>query len=86
MASLPHPPCPHTQVHNPATGKVIAKMPLMRADETKAAVAAAHSVWPEWRRETAKARGVILRRWHDLIMQNVDDIATIMTVRGEVWG
>jgi acyl-CoA reductase-like NAD-dependent aldehyde dehydrogenase len=35
------------QVKNPATGQVLAKMPLMRADETRAAVAAAHSVFPQ---------------------------------------
>ena len=39
------------QVKNPATGKVLAQMPLMRADETRAAVAAAHSVFPQVRRE-----------------------------------
>jgi acyl-CoA reductase-like NAD-dependent aldehyde dehydrogenase len=51
------------QVKNPANGKVIAKMPLMRADETRAAVAAADAMFPEWKRQTAKQRGAILRRW-----------------------
>ncbi len=51
-----------TQVHNPATGKVIATMPKMKADETLTAIAAAHAVFPKWSNMTAKERGAILRR------------------------
>lgn len=68
------------QVRNPATGKVIATMPNMKADETLAAIAAAHSVWPKWKTLVAKERGAMLRRWHDLILASADDLATIMTV------
>ncbi|MEW5311842.1 MAG: hypothetical protein WDW38_003527 [Sanguina aurantia] len=67
-------------VLNPANGKTLATMPLMRADETRAAIAAAHSVFPQWRAKTAKERCVVLRRWHDLIVQHSEDIAVIMTM------
>ena len=50
------------QVFNPATGKPIATMPRMRTDETRAAIAAAHSVFPQWRAKTAKERAAILRK------------------------
>lgn len=50
------------QVINPATGKPIATMPRMKANETQTAIAAAHSVFPTWSRMTAKARGALLRK------------------------
>ncbi|KXZ55521.1 hypothetical protein GPECTOR_2g1070 [Gonium pectorale] len=68
------------EVHNPATGAVLATMPRMRADETRAAIAAAHAVLPQWRHKPAKERAAILRKWHDLILQHQHDIATIMTL------
>ncbi|WIA28425.1 hypothetical protein OEZ86_010970 [Tetradesmus obliquus] len=66
-------------VHNPATGKVIATMPKMRADETLTAIAAAHAVFPTWANTTAKERGAILMRWYQEILNASDDIAAIMT-------
>ncbi len=55
-------PCSARQVKNPATGKVLAKMPMMRADETRAAIAAAGAVFPQWKRLTAKKRADYLRK------------------------
>jgi hypothetical protein len=51
------------QVTNPATGKHIATLPLMNGAETKAAIAAAASVLPQWSALTGKERGAYLRRW-----------------------
>lgn len=67
------------QVFNPATGKPLATLPKMKADETLAAIAAAHSVYPSWSALTAKQRGAVLRRWHHLATEASDDIAAIMT-------
>lgn len=67
-------------VTNPATGQVLATLPKMKADETMTAIAAAHAVFPQWSNTTAKERGAILRKWHDLILDARDDIATIMTM------
>jgi acyl-CoA reductase-like NAD-dependent aldehyde dehydrogenase len=50
------------QVLNPATGKVVATLPKMKADETLTAIAAAHAVFPQWSNTTAKERGAILRK------------------------
>ena len=41
--------------------------------------AAAEAALPAWRARTAKERSVILRRWFDLINENADDLAYIMT-------
>ena len=66
-------------VTNPATGEVLAQVPDMEATETRRAIEAAKAAWPEWRRKTAKERATLLRKWHDLMMANVDDLAWIMT-------
>jgi len=50
------------QVTNPATGKVLATVPKMKADETLTAIAAAHAVFPQWSKTTAKERGAVLRK------------------------
>ena len=66
-------------VTNPATGEMLAQVPGMEAAETRRAIEAAKAAWPEWRRKTAKERATLLRKCHDLMMANVDDLAWIMT-------
>ncbi|MEM5447216.1 NADP-dependent succinate-semialdehyde dehydrogenase [Paraburkholderia guartelaensis] len=67
------------EVKNPATGAVIGTVPRMGAAETRRAISAANAAWPAWRSTTAKERSVILRKWHDLMMENADDLALILT-------
>ena len=66
-------------VINPATGKLIGTSPIMGAAETKRAIAAANAAWPAWRDKTAKERSAILRKWFELMLANVDDLALILT-------
>ncbi|QGZ63955.1 NADP-dependent succinate-semialdehyde dehydrogenase [Paraburkholderia acidisoli] len=66
-------------VINPATGALIGTVPRMGAAETRRAISAANAAWPAWRAKTAKERSVILRKWHDLMMENADDLALILT-------
>src|SRR5215468_4329219 len=66
-------------VINPATGKLIGTSPIMGAAETKRAIAAAEKAWPAWRDKTAKERSTILRKWFELMLANVDDLALILT-------
>jgi succinate-semialdehyde dehydrogenase / glutarate-semialdehyde dehydrogenase len=66
-------------VVNPATGKPIGTVPLMGAAETRRAIEAANAAWPAWRAKTAKERGAILRKWHDLQIAHRDDLALILT-------
>ncbi|RQH05392.1 NADP-dependent succinate-semialdehyde dehydrogenase [Paraburkholderia dinghuensis] len=66
-------------VTNPATGALLGTVPRMGAAETKRAIAAANTAWPAWRAKTAKERGAILRKWHDLMVENADDLALILT-------
>ncbi|WP_431323355.1 NAD-dependent succinate-semialdehyde dehydrogenase [Rhizobium sp. YTU87027] len=68
------------QVTNPSTGEVLATLPDMGGAETARAIAAAHRAQREWARMTGKQRAAILRRLFDLLVQNVDDLAVILTM------
>jgi succinate-semialdehyde dehydrogenase/glutarate-semialdehyde dehydrogenase len=67
------------KVNNPATGEILGTVPLMAANETRRAIEAAKEAFIDWRRKPAKERSFLLRRWHDLIMSNVDDLGALMT-------
>jgi len=66
-------------VTNPATGEHLGTVPNMGAAETRRAIEAANAAWPAWRKKTAKDRAAILRKWFDLITENADDLALLMT-------
>ena len=66
-------------VTNPATGEAVGTVPHMGAIETKRAIDAANAAWPAWRKRTARERSLILRKWNDLMLENADDLALIMT-------
>ncbi len=67
------------EVTNPASGEVLGSVPNMGADETRRAIAAADAALPAWRSLTAKARAQVMRRWFDLMMENQEDLAILMT-------
>jgi succinate-semialdehyde dehydrogenase/glutarate-semialdehyde dehydrogenase len=67
------------EVKNPATGETIATVPRMGTPETRRAIDTANAAWPAWRATTAKQRATILRKWHDLMLENADDLAKILT-------
>ena len=77
MAETPH---GRYALHNPADGKRLAELPRCREDETRRAIEAAQAAFGPWRRSTAKARGEILRRWYELMVQQRDDLATLITL------
>ena len=66
-------------VTNPATGAQIGTIPNMGTAETRRAIDAANAAWPAWRKKSAKERAAILRKWNDLILENTDDLALLMT-------
>ena len=51
----------------------------MGRGETRRAIEAAKDSWAGWRDMPAKDRSAILRRWHDLMLANVDDLGKLMT-------
>jgi succinate-semialdehyde dehydrogenase/glutarate-semialdehyde dehydrogenase len=66
-------------VTNPATGETLGTVPRMGAAETRRAIEAANTAWPAWRKQSAKQRSAILRKWNDLMLANAEDLALIMT-------
>ena len=68
-----------TAIFNPATGEPIGEVPNMGRAETRSAIEAAQSAQPAWRALTAKERAAHLRRWYELMLENREDLARIMT-------
>jgi succinate-semialdehyde dehydrogenase/glutarate-semialdehyde dehydrogenase len=66
-------------VLNPATGEKIADVASMGAEETRRAIEAAERAMESWKALSASARSAILERWYQLIQENVEDLAVIMT-------
>jgi len=66
-------------VTNPATGEEIARMADLGQAETARAIDAAYAAQPAWAAKTAKERSAILRRWFELIVENADDLARLLT-------
>ena len=66
-------------VINPATGDIVADAPLCGAAETERAINAAQTALPAWRALTAKDRANLLRRLFQLMIDNQQDLARILT-------
>ncbi len=64
---------------NPATGEIFGTVSFCGAEETQRAINAANESLDNWRSKTAGERSVILRKWHNLLMENQADLAAIMT-------
>jgi succinate-semialdehyde dehydrogenase / glutarate-semialdehyde dehydrogenase len=68
------------QVDNPASGEILGSVPKLGAAETRQAIDAANAAFPAWAKKTGKQRAAVLRRWFDLMMENQDDLARLMTL------
>ena len=67
-------------VTDPASGELLAHVPLMGAAEAVRAIEAADAALPAWRARTAKDRAQILRRWYELMLEHEQDLALLMTL------
>ncbi|MCW2387321.1 succinate-semialdehyde dehydrogenase/glutarate-semialdehyde dehydrogenase [Sphingobium sp. B11D3B] len=66
-------------VTDPVDDVAIGTVPACDDVDTNRAIEAADAALPDWRARTAGERCAILERWHALVMENVDDLARIMT-------
>ncbi|XP_074646706.1 succinate-semialdehyde dehydrogenase, mitochondrial-like [Tubulanus polymorphus] len=66
-------------VTNPADGSSVGTVPDMSKEDVKSAIDAASQAFRRWNKTTAKERGVILRKWHDGLMANQEDLAKLLT-------
>ncbi|WP_409265199.1 NAD-dependent succinate-semialdehyde dehydrogenase [Pseudomonas sp. KCJK8521] len=64
---------------DPATGECLAQVPAMQGAQTRLAIEAADRAWPAWRARPAAERAVLLERWYQAMLDNLDDLALIMT-------
>ncbi|KAL3487534.1 Aldehyde/histidinol dehydrogenase [Aspergillus germanicus] len=67
------------EIHDPATGKLIGTCPEFSASDTEKAIQAAAEAFPKFRSTLARERARMLRRWYQLMMDNADDLATLIT-------
>ena len=66
-------------VTNPVDDSVIGSVPKLGAAETRSAIEAASRAQKQWAKTTAKERSIVLRKWFNLMMENQEDLAQIMT-------
>ena len=67
------------EVRNPASGVLVGSVPSFGSAETRRAIEAAENAFPAWRAKTAAERARILKRWFELMMENQEDLAQLMT-------
>ncbi|KAI5809751.1 Aldehyde/histidinol dehydrogenase [Peziza echinospora] len=66
-------------VTDPASTLEIGVCPEMAVEDVRSAISAAQSAFQSFRTTTARERSRMLRRWYDLVMQNSEDLATLIT-------
>ncbi|MEM7105594.1 MAG: NAD-dependent succinate-semialdehyde dehydrogenase [Bacteroidota bacterium] len=67
------------QVKNPYDNSIIGNVPDMSAGDTKLAITAAEKAQKTWSSYTSGERASILKRWHELLLLHVKDLAFILT-------
>ncbi|MFN4281125.1 MAG: NADP-dependent succinate-semialdehyde dehydrogenase [Alphaproteobacteria bacterium] len=68
------------KVNNPFDNSTLGTVPKFGRNETRRAIDAANAAYPAWRAMTGKERAAILRRFYELMIENADDLATILTL------
>lgn len=71
---------PSLEVVNPFDNSVICKIPHHGKQEAELAIQAASDAFPGWSNTLAAERCAIIQRWADLIDDNIDDLAMLMTL------
>ncbi|WP_343563774.1 NAD-dependent succinate-semialdehyde dehydrogenase [Kiloniella sp. b19] len=66
-------------VVNPSGGERLALVANASVDDAKRAIDRAYKAQKEWAALTGKERSAVLRRWHDLLMEHQEDLATLLT-------
>ncbi len=66
-------------VVNPSTNEQVGRVPHISLDEVSKSIEFAKIAQKQWEKTTVKNRADILMNFHDLMIENIDDLATIMT-------
>ncbi|MEW5249660.1 NAD-dependent succinate-semialdehyde dehydrogenase [Microbulbifer discodermiae] len=67
-------------VCDPANSNMLAELADAGPADAEAAVGEAHAAFPAWKKRTAGERAAVLKRWHQLILDNTDDLARLLTL------
>ncbi|HEC8348945.1 TPA: NAD-dependent succinate-semialdehyde dehydrogenase [Providencia rettgeri] len=68
-----------SDVLNPFDNSIIGSVPKMGRSETAEAIQAAQVSFDSWKKTLAGDRALLLKKWYQLILDNIDDLATIIT-------
>ena len=68
------------EVNNPYDGSLITTVPDMGTEDAEQAIAAADRAFKEWKQTTAGERAILLRRWSELLLDNLEDLALLLTL------
>ena len=83
----------YTNVYNPSTGEVIAKVPIASVEETREAINMARVAFPKWRDTAVAKRAEVVLRFRNLVTENMDQLIdvictesgkTVEDARGEI--
>lgn len=67
-------------VTNPATGDAIGTIPNLARNQIRKAINKASETLKIWSSKTAKERAIVLKKFYDLMIENQEDLAHIMTI------
>ncbi|EIN01334.1 succinate-semialdehyde dehydrogenase [Paraburkholderia hospita] len=67
-------------VTDPATGEQIAEVADSGPADARAATDAAAWAFPAWRDTLPKERAAVLHRWHDLMIENADELGRLISL------
>lgn len=67
-------------VYNPFNQEKIAEVADCGKEETSEAITKAQEAFASWKALSTTERSKLLKRWHDLQIENLDDLATILTI------
>ncbi|TDF62963.1 NAD-dependent succinate-semialdehyde dehydrogenase [Cupriavidus sp. L7L] len=67
------------EVINPATGELVGTVPHLGEGDAEQAIATAQQALHAWRAKTAESRAAILHKWYELMLENQEDLAVLLT-------
>jgi len=70
----------YEDVFNPATGEIIARVPLSSQEDVDRAVRTASKAFESWKRTAVPRRARILFRYQQLLIEHWDELAKLITV------
>lgn len=67
-------------VFDPASRTRLGTIPDMSEEETRSAIEAANAAFGPWKKKTHAERAALLERWYALMIENLEDLALLLTM------